>query len=54
MFGNMCLETLILVEFSYIFNKINDEKFMDLSLFLEVCIMCFLTLGTLKTSVFPR
>ena len=50
----MLFHTLILVEFYYIFYKINDEKRVDFLVFFILFFVLFLMLETLKTSVFPR
>ena len=52
--GSMLFQTLILVEFYYIFYEINDEKRVDFLVFLILFFVLFLMLETLKTSVLPR
>ena len=45
----MFFQTVILVEFYYIFYKIDDEKRVDFLVFLILFAMLFLMMETLKT-----
>ena len=46
--GSMLFETLILIDFCEMFDKINDEKRVDFSMFVVLFVALFLTLVTLK------
>ena len=46
--GDIMLETFILVDFCMIFDKIDDEKYIDFLLCLLICLVFLLMLETLK------
>ena len=46
--GDIMLETFILVDFCMIFDKIDDDKYIDFLSFSMICLMFSLTLETLK------